>query len=84
MFSNCNLSLAQLQKTTFRDIQFKDCKMLGLHFEDCNEFGLSVSFRRLRARPQLVLQKENKKDEFSADPTAGSRLYRRRPDPVRI
>jgi uncharacterized protein YjbI with pentapeptide repeats len=29
-FSGCNLSLAKLAKTAFRDIQIKDCKMLGL------------------------------------------------------
>jgi hypothetical protein len=31
-------------KTAFRDIKFKGCKMLGLNFEDCNEFGLSFNF----------------------------------------
>jgi len=43
-FSGCNLSLAKLTNTTLADVKFKECKMLGLHFEDCNEFGLSVSF----------------------------------------
>ena len=43
-FIECNLSLAKLDKTLFRDVQFKQCKMLGLLFEKCNEHGLSVSF----------------------------------------
>lgn len=43
-FSGCNLSLVKLTKTVFRDIKFRECKMLGLHFDDCNEFGLSFSF----------------------------------------
>ncbi len=43
-FSGCNFSMARLTKTTFRDTKFWDCKMLGLHFDDCNEFGLSFSF----------------------------------------
>jgi len=40
-FIGCNLSLAILAKTGFRDVKFKDSKMLGLRFEDCNDFGLS-------------------------------------------
>jgi uncharacterized protein YjbI with pentapeptide repeats len=30
--------------TALRDVHFKDCKMMGLRFDTCNEFGLSVSF----------------------------------------
>ncbi len=43
-FIRCDLSLVKLSMTVFRDTDFKDCKMLGLHFEDCNEFGLSFGF----------------------------------------
>jgi fluoroquinolone resistance protein len=43
-FSYCNLSLVRLTGTTFRDVKFLNCKMLGLHFDDCNEFGVSFSF----------------------------------------
>ncbi len=43
-FIGCNLSLIKLNRTTFRDVNFKDCKMLGLHFENCNKFALSFSF----------------------------------------
>lgn len=43
-FLDCNLSLIKLMKTGFRDISFKNCKMLGLHFDNCLEFGISFSF----------------------------------------
>src|SRR5580704_8255842 len=43
-FKECNLSMAKLTKTTLRDITFKDCKLLGLHFQNCNDFLFSVSF----------------------------------------
>ncbi|SHF41362.1 Pentapeptide repeat-containing protein [Mariniphaga anaerophila] len=43
-FLGCNLSLAKLTTTTFRDAKFKECKMLGLRFDDCNPFGLAFSF----------------------------------------
>ena len=43
-FNFCNLSLTKLNDTALRDIKFKECKMLGLRFEDANPFGLSLSF----------------------------------------
>ena len=43
-FNGCDMSLAKLGNTAIRDSIFKDCKMLGLRFENCNEFGLSFSF----------------------------------------
>lgn len=43
-FHDCNLSVANIHKTIFQDVQFKNCKMLGLQFNTCNEFGLSFSF----------------------------------------
>lgn len=44
IFKGCNLSMAKLGDTVLRDVQFIDCKMLGLHFEHCHEFGLTASF----------------------------------------
>lgn len=43
-FSSCNMSLAELTKTGFQDIKFKDCKLLGLHFDNCSEFRFTVDF----------------------------------------
>jgi uncharacterized protein YjbI with pentapeptide repeats len=43
-FNQCNISLVKMRMTTFQDTVFKNCKMLGIHFEDCNEFGLSFHF----------------------------------------
>lgn len=43
-FSSCNLSLSKLNNTTLFNVTFSDCKMLGLHFEDCNDFGFSIAF----------------------------------------
>ena len=43
-FISCNLSLAKLSGTALREIVFKDSKLLGLHFEQCNGFGLSFRF----------------------------------------
>ncbi|MBD3905051.1 pentapeptide repeat-containing protein [Chryseobacterium sp. Ch-15] len=43
-FIDCNLSMTKLAGTAFRDVIFKDCKMFGMHFDDCNEFGMSFRF----------------------------------------
>jgi fluoroquinolone resistance protein len=43
-FTTCNLGRAKLSKVSFRDVIFKDSKMIGLHFEDCNEFMLTMEF----------------------------------------
>jgi uncharacterized protein YjbI with pentapeptide repeats len=36
--------MAKLQQTAFMEVVFKENKMLGLRFEDCNPFGLSFRF----------------------------------------
>ncbi len=43
-FTGCNLSAANLHKTALRDIVFKECKLLGLRFDTCNEMLFAVSF----------------------------------------
>ena len=44
VFTSCNLSLIQLNNTALRGVRFLACKMLGVHFETTNVFGLSLSF----------------------------------------
>jgi fluoroquinolone resistance protein len=41
-FTGCNLSMAKLSGTLLRDVRFKDCKMLGLFFDSCDQFGLAI------------------------------------------
>ncbi len=45
-FNACNMGRAKLSRVSFRDVRFKDSKMIGLHFEDCNEFMLTMEFDR--------------------------------------
>ena len=44
VFTGCNFSMAKTAKTSLRDVQFKECKLLGIHFEDCDRFLLSFGF----------------------------------------
>lgn len=43
-FQNCDLSNAYGKSIIMRDIKFKNCKMLGYRFDQCNPFLLSFSF----------------------------------------
>ena len=43
-FTACNLSMVKVAGTTFNTVKFTGCKLLGIHFESCNDFGLSVNF----------------------------------------
>jgi fluoroquinolone resistance protein len=43
-FSGCNLSLAKIAQTALNDIKFKNCKMLGMSFGECKQFGFAVNF----------------------------------------
>ena len=44
IFSACDLSMARLLKTSFQNVSFHDCKMMGMRFDHCNDFALEVSF----------------------------------------
>jgi fluoroquinolone resistance protein len=41
-FIGCNLSMAAIRKTGFQDIDFKNCKLLGLRFDEANPFLFTI------------------------------------------
>jgi uncharacterized protein YjbI with pentapeptide repeats len=43
-FSGCDLSMAVVSEAAFRDIAFENCKMLGIRFDEGNQFGLAFRF----------------------------------------
>lgn len=43
-FIDCDLSTANIKETALRDVKFTKCKLLGLPFQDCNDFLFSVNF----------------------------------------
>ncbi len=44
IFRDCDMSLAQVGRTSFRSVRFERCKLLGLRFDGCHSFLLSFSF----------------------------------------
>ncbi len=43
-FHGCDLTLIRLDETAFREVEFINCKLMGLHFNECNDFRLKMSF----------------------------------------
>lgn len=43
-FITCNFSLAVVEQTLFHEVVFKECKLLGLRFDGCQQLGFSVTF----------------------------------------
>lgn len=43
-FTDCDLSNITLHHTGFQQVRFVRCKMMGLHFDDCNPFLLELAF----------------------------------------
>jgi len=41
-FSSCNLTMAKLKESALKSIVFKHCKLVGVHFETCDEFLFSI------------------------------------------
>jgi uncharacterized protein YjbI with pentapeptide repeats len=43
-FVGCNLSMVKIAKASFQDVTFTGCKLLGMRWDGCNPFGLSLTF----------------------------------------
>lgn len=44
IFQSCDLSNAKSQETVFRNAMFQECKLQGMHFDQCRSFLLSMRF----------------------------------------
>ena len=43
-FDHCNLSMTKIKNSAFKTVKFINCKLLGLNFNECNNFLLSLYF----------------------------------------
>lgn len=44
-FIDCNLSNANIRHTIFNEVSFSHCKLMGLKFEDLNDFLIAFRFK---------------------------------------
>lgn len=63
-FTGCNISMAKLLKTGLKTVKFKDCKLLGLHFEQCSDFLFAVEFENCQLNLCSFYQWKLKKTLF--------------------
>jgi uncharacterized protein YjbI with pentapeptide repeats len=56
--------MVKLVNTGLRDIRFSDCKMLGLHFEDCSDFLFAVHFDKCILNLSSFFKQKLKKTIF--------------------
>lgn len=64
-FIACDLSSIRSKKTSFRDVYFRDCKLMGIHFEDCNPYGLKCTFESCNLDYSIFYQCPMKGSRFS-------------------
>ena len=63
-FRDCNLSMAKTNGTAFRDVCFTSCKMLGIRFDSCNQFGLAFVFDGCNLSHSSFFQNKIRKTKF--------------------
>ncbi len=63
-FDACNLSMCKLENTGLKDVVFSDCKMLGLHFQHCNEFLFEIEINRCQLNLSSFYRRKLKKTSF--------------------
>lgn len=64
-FKHCNLSLTKINQASFRNVKFENCKMLGLHFEYCNDFLFEVNFQNCLLNLSSFYKLKMKKTKFA-------------------
>ena len=55
-FNDCNLSLCNPNNAYFQQVHFSNCKMLGIHFDYVNPFGLEMSFKYCQLNHAIFYQ----------------------------
>jgi len=64
VFTGCDLSMIKPQKTGFKDARFKDSKLLGVNFSDCNKMLLKMAFENCVLNFSLFYKLNLKKTVF--------------------
>lgn len=65
-FIGSNLSMIKTDQTTFQEIVFKECKLLGVHFDHCSELLFSAKFDHCIINLASFYKRNLKKTVFNA------------------
>ena len=64
-FLDCNLSMMKVSSTSLQSVLFRDCKMLGIHFDDLNSFGIVIGFENCVLNHSTFYKLNLKKSPFN-------------------
>ena len=64
-FIDCNLSMVQLAGSSLKTVRFKNCKLLGIHFQGCDDFLFDVGFQDSVLDYASFANKKMPKTQFS-------------------
>jgi uncharacterized protein YjbI with pentapeptide repeats len=65
-FTGCNLSNTIVKQTVLRNCTFINCKIVGVQFDDCNEFLFEVNFENCVLQYSSFYQVKLKAPKFTA------------------
>lgn len=64
-FERCDLSSSAVQNTSFKEVNFIDCKILGVQFENANPFLFEVEFNDCQLNLSSFYQVNLKQTNFN-------------------
>lgn len=64
MFEQCNLSMVDVAGTALKDVTFKGCKLVGVHFENCTDFMFMVGFQDCTLNLSSFYERQLKNTQF--------------------
>src|SRR5699024_4545768 len=63
-FIDCNFSNANLSQSLFQKVVFNNCKMLGLNFDECNQFNFTAVFENSQLNHSSFYQMNLNRTKF--------------------
>jgi uncharacterized protein YjbI with pentapeptide repeats len=70
-FIDCNLAMAKLPNTSLKTVAFKESKLLGIRFDECEDFLFNVNFRDCILDYSWFSNKKMPKTNFSGSSLKG-------------
>lgn len=65
-FVDCNLAMTKLSGTSLKGVQFKNCKLLGIQFHECDDFLFNVNFQECVLDYSSFANKKMPKTKFNS------------------
>ena len=65
-FIDCNLAMTKLLGTSLKGVRFKNCKLLGIQFEECDDFLFNVNFQECVLDYSSFANKKMPKTKFNS------------------